>query len=131
MDSQIGVFAHFQDLAVRSLDNNFQLGLLLALHLVWDGHGTLLLGHPIDGATVAHDWSFRHLDFVKNKLVLSITKILYFNSSITGVNRFSIDEEVNRRTRILDLNIENDFFSFNALFEVSHSLLEGIVIFDS
>ncbi|MFN9944521.1 MAG: hypothetical protein ACK56I_34140, partial [bacterium] len=53
VERQVDVLADLEDLAVL-LDDDLQIGLLLALHLVGDGHVALLLGDAGDGAAVAH-----------------------------------------------------------------------------
>merc|ERR1719443_899863 len=74
--------------------------------------------------------SISHLGLVDNQLVFSITKVLDFNSSIRSIHRLSIDKEVNWSIWILDLNIKDYLLSLDALLEVSHSLLESIVMGD-
>ena len=126
--------------------------------LVWDGHGTLLLGHTIDWTTVSHYRSLLslhhsevalalqnltalvagglgcyvahvlHLDLVKDQLMFTVTQVLDLHSTIACIHWLSIDEEVDWCCGILHLDIEDDLFSFNTLLEVTHSLLEGIVV---
>ena len=61
VDGELHVLADLQDLSVL-LDEDLDVGLLLALHLVRDGHVALLLGNAADGTDVSHDWRLLALD---------------------------------------------------------------------
>jgi len=68
---------------------------------------------------------------VNDELVLAFAQIEDFYTGRIGQDLLAIlHEEFNRRIFIFDLNIENDFLSFNALFELAHALDEAIVGFN-
>merc|ERR1711973_77666 len=62
MDSQISIFTHLENLAIRTFNSDLKLRLFFSLNLVGNGHGALLLGHATDGSTVSHDGSLLALD---------------------------------------------------------------------
>jgi hypothetical protein len=99
-------------------DGEGRLGLQLLVALVGRGLGT-------DGAHVTH------LSLVNDQLVLAFTQVKDFYTGRIRQNLLAIlHEKFNRRIFIFDLNIENDFLSFNALFELAHALDEAIVGFN-
>ena len=99
-------------------DGEGRLGLQHLVALVRRGLGT-------DGAHVTH------LGLVNDELVLAFTQIEDFHTGRIGQDLFAIlHEKFNRRIFIFDLNIENDFLSFNTLFELAHALDEAIVGFN-
>ena len=68
------------------------------------------------------------MNLVDDELMFAISKIFLLNATIGKVDRFAVDEEVYGSRGVFHFNIEDDLFPLHALLEVTHALLEAIVI---
>jgi len=62
--------------------------------------------------------------------MLAISQILDFKSRVTSIDLLSVHVEVHGRSGVLDFHIEDNLLSLYTLFEISHTLLETVVIFN-
>ena len=69
-----------------------------------------------------------HFGLVDDELVLSVSEVDDLDALAVGHDGLAVEEEVDRRLRILDLHIEDDLLPLDALLELAHPLHEAVVV---
>merc|ERR1719305_713990 len=82
----------------------------------------------VRGSFASDSSSISHFDVVNDQLVLAVSQVLDLESWVIRVDLLSVHVEVSWSGWVLELNIENDLLPLDTLFEVSHPLLEAVVI---
>merc|ERR1719305_884693 len=82
----------------------------------------------VRGSFASDSSSISHFDVVNDQLVLAVSQVLDLESWVIRVDLLSVHVEVSWSGWVLELNIENYLLPLDTLFEVSHPLLEAVVI---